>query len=161
MSSYVFDQIKPLVSEGNINFVQSGLFYIALVDETAFADFTTGALSDFAEWSDISANHEIINNPALNSVGYQILPLNNVSSTDVDVNGFTQTLIEADDIIYQASKIDAYGAVVFMNDNGGVDGGGQPIYNGTLVTALDFGGRVSSNNGIYTISLSGGFLRIK
>lgn len=156
MSSYIFDQIKPLVATGGINFqMPDDVLYIALVDHTIFDDFNNGAMSNSSIWSDIS-NNEIINDTSLNINGYEILPLINITLTYVEVSGFTQVHVKANDILYPISTIDAYGAVIFRNDNGNVNGP-----DGTLITALDFGGRVSSNNGVYTVKLSDGFLRIK
>lgn len=161
MSSYVFDQIKPLVATGSFNFaVGDNVFYIALVNETVFDDFANGAMSSEINWSDIESS-DISQDANLNNAGYEIKPLVGVTLVDVDSLGFTQTHVMADDVLYPISTIDAFGAVIFRNNAGSIGGGGQPVYDGQLITALEFGGRVSSNNGVYTIKLSDGFLRIK
>jgi len=162
MSSYVFDDIKNLVAKGQIVFeVPDNTFYLALVNEEVFMDFTNGSLSNSKRWSDISDNEINASGSSLNNSGYEIRPLLGVTVDNVDVNGFTHTIVKAADVNYQISTIDAYGAVIFKNDEGSVNPDGSHNYDGTLINAIDFGERVSSNNGVYTIKLSEGFLNIK
>ena len=57
--------------------------------------------------------------------------------------------ISATDISFPISTIDANGAVVFKNDT-----------SGTLVNAIDFGSKISSNNGVFQVPVSNGFVKI-
>ena len=152
MSSYVFDNIKPMISSGGIDFSPgtANPYSLALVTSGVFADNTTGNFSNSATWSQIS-DYDITNDSSYNNTGYTA-PVNIASVSAVnsdDSNQYTETILKADDINFNVSTIDARGAVIFRND---VDQ--------TLVCAIDFGSIISSSNGIFTINLSDGFLKI-
>ena len=152
MSSYVFDNVKLKLAKGEITFfaVPDGAYKLALVTSAAFQNIENGALSDNEFWSDVSGT-EITQNINYNTQGYNgHQDLKNVGLLEVDVNGLTQLKISATDISFPISKIDADGVIIYRND-----------INKTLIEAIHFGQKVSSNNGVFIIELSkNGWIRI-
>lgn len=152
MGSYVFDHVKLKIAQSNLSFknVTDGSFKLVLVTSGVFDDFNNGALSNETSWDDISEYE--ISEPDYNTDGYtDSIDLNDVGTLEVDVGGFTELKISATDISIPVSKIDACGAIIYKNDE-----------DNTLISAIDFGGKVSSNNGVFVINLStNGWLRIK
>lgn len=146
MASFVFNKIKNLVSQGNVDFVNSTLL-ISLMDEDYF-NHIDAALT---KWSEIS-QYEI--DPSTNPGYTSNVSLENINIKSETITGSTETntIVYADDIFYDnVSTITAHGAVIYMNDT-----------NKTLVLAIDFGGNVSSTNGLFSIKIKdNGFLKIK
>lgn len=154
MASYTFDSIKLKIAKGEITFygIPDGGFKLALVTSAAFASPTTGNLSDNEFWNDsvVSAT-EITEDANYNNTGYTgHQDLTNIGIVEVDVDGFTQLKVSANDISFPVSQIDADGAIVYKNDT-----------NKTLIEAIHFGGKISSNNGVFILDLSTqGWIRI-
>ena len=152
MASYTFDQIKVNVAIGafDMSNVPDGAYKVALVTSAVFADEATGSLASETSWDDIS-QHDITNSASYNNEGYTgAVDITNVGILSGAVNGFVQVKISATDVVFPQSQIDADGAVIYKND-----------VNKTLYQAMDFGGKQSSNNGIFTIPMAdNGFLRI-
>lgn len=152
MSSYTFDRVKLAVAKGELTFynVLDNDFYLALVTSAAFDNMENGALSDSILWSDVQ-HTEITQNVNYNTEGYTgHQGLKSVGVLEVDVDGLTQLKVSATDISFPISKIDADGAIIYKNDS-----------HLTLVEAIDFGGKMSSNNGVFILELSTkGWIRI-
>tara|TARA_Y100000310_G_C20704329_1_gene833671 strand:- start:39256 stop:39717 length:462 start_codon:yes stop_codon:yes gene_type:complete len=152
MASYTFDGVKLKVAKGEMIFfgVSDGDFKMALVTSGVFENQSTGAMSDSTVWDDVSAC-EITENVNYNTVGYTgPVDLTNVGTLEEDVNGFTQLKVSAIDVSYPVSQIDADGAVVYKNDA-----------SKTLVEAIHFGSKISSNNGVFNVNISNnGWIRI-
>jgi len=152
MSSYTFDRIKLAIAKGELTFynVNDGDFKLALVTSAAFDNMATGALSDSILWSDVE-HTEITQDVNYNTEGYDgHQDLKSVGLLEVDVDGLTQLKVSASDMTFPISQIDADGAIIYKNDS-----------QLTLIEAIDFGGKVSSNNGVFIIELSkNGWIRI-
>jgi len=152
-TSYVFDHVKMMVAKGQIIFynIPDGGFKLALVTSAAFDNFSAGAFSDYEYWNDVSAAEINVTGSGYSSKGYTgPESLVNNGTSEEEVNGFTQVKVSATDMSYPISTIDADGAVVFKNDS-----------TCTLITAIHFGEKKSSNNGSFIIDLSTeGWIRI-
>ena len=152
MSSYTFDRVKLAVAKGELTFfaVNDGDFRLALVTSAAFDNMANGALSDSILWSDVEYT-EITQDANYNTDGYTgHQQLTSVGLLEVDVNGLTQLKVSASDISFPISTIDADGAIIYKNDS-----------RLTLIEAIDFGGKVTSNNGVFILELSKlGWIRI-
>jgi hypothetical protein len=152
MAGYVFDTVKLKVLKAEITFdVPDGTYKAALVTSAAFIDFGTGALSDKEFWSEVSGT-EITEDSTYNTVGYNGPEnINNSGFTEVDVFGFTQQIVSADDISYPVSTIDADGVIIYRNDA-----------SGTLINAIHFGQKISSSQGVFNMPFStDGYIKIK
>jgi len=152
MSSYVFDTVKIRIARGEITFynIPDGGYRLALVTSAAFANMSTGALSDKVTWEDVK-HTEITQDVNYNSEGYNgHQKLKNIGLYEEDVDGFTQLKISATDISFPISTINADGAIIYKDDS-----------HLTLIEAIDFGGKISSNNGVFLLELATkGWLRI-
>jgi len=163
MANYIFDNAKEMFAKGLLNFNNpaDGLFRIALVTSDVF---TGNNINNKTLWSDIS-NYHILNNSSYSKINYPTSstepgsPLKNVGISkisDINNDGYPDIKVYADDIVYNASTIDADGAVIIRGTST------SNVYD--LICALDFGVRKSSNNGAFRLKLSsssGGFLTIK
>jgi len=152
-TSYVFDHVKLLIAKGELKFynIPADGFRLALVTSAAFDNFATGAFSDYMYWNQVSGSEINAPGSGYNYTGYTgPESLINNGTLEEDVDGFTQLKVSASDIAYPISTIEADGAVVYKNDA-----------QGTLVTAIHFGEKKSSNNGSFIIDLStDGWIRI-
>ena len=151
MASFVFDNIKNQVAEGNIDFVAENSFKVALVCEAFFdASNITNAKS---KWDDVS-QYEITGSlcGSTNHIGYSQQFLINVVKIQETVGSFKNTIIKANNVTYgNTSTITARGAVIYRTDS-----------NKTLILAIDFGSDVISTNGVFTLKFSeSGFLKIR
>lgn len=152
MSSYVFDHVKEKMAKGELTFdAPDGAYKLALVTSAVFDDFANGALSDAEGWYADLSGYEITEDSNYNTAGYTgHQNLINLGFIETDVAGFTDIKVSATDIVFPISTIDADGAVVYKDDT-----------NGTLIVAIDFGGRIISNNGTFQVNTSQkGFLKI-
>ena len=150
MSSYTFDHLKEKMAKAEINFdVVDGAYKVALVTSAVFENEETGSMSDYTSWSEVSA-YEISEDAGYNSISYVGSEnINNIGFVNINNGGYTTVKLSASDVVYPISTIDANGAVIYANDA-----------NKTLICAVDFGRKIISNNGTFTISLSNGFLQL-
>lgn len=153
MSSYKFDSVPLKIAKGQITFygVVDGDYKLALVTSAAFDNLSTGSLSNFSTWNEVSGTEINVVGSGYNSTGYTGLQsLEGVGLLEVDVNGFNQLKVSANDITFPLSTIDANGAIIMKNDA-----------DKTLINAIDFGAKKPSNNGAFVVNLSkDGWIRI-
>lgn len=140
MASYVFDHIKNKVSDGSVNF-ETADYKMILVNSEVFTDSTIKTKTD---WSEVSA-YDIRETSSYNTSGYNgPKDLSNIGNISADGN----ITLSADNITYPVSTIDAEGAVIYTSEEG-------------LFCAIDFGGKKSSDDGVFDLNFSNGFLKIK
>lgn len=140
MASYVFDHIKNKVSDGSVNFEDAN-YKMILVSSEVFNNSET--IKTKTDWSEVSAYD--IQTSEYNTLGYNgPEDLSNIGSISADGN----ITLSADNITYLVSTIDADGAVIYTSEEG-------------LFCAIDFGGKKSSDNGVFDLNFSNGFLKIK
>ena len=142
MSSFVFNIAKERIAKGEINFDEKENLKLALVNEGLF---TSSNIETSSTWTDEVDMFEIDEEGEYTKGGPELL---GVEVTDADEHG--HVYVKCDDVTFGTHlTISAYGAVVYEDD-------------GNLICAIDFGGNVSSSNGVYEINFDStkGFLKL-
>ena len=149
MASFVFDKVKERIAKGEINFDGNENLKLALVDESFWS---VAALKNQEKWVTGGIKGFEIHEEG----GYTgAVDLENVV---VEFNQATQyeynAYVKCDDVTFGTNTtISARGAVVYEDDEED---------DGNLICAIDFGGNVSSSNGVYEINFDWykGFLKL-